>query len=89
MVQIPIINGIYTDNGPDFRTSYPVNLVPVPKTNGISQGFLRPSDGIVANGTGPGTDRGGINWNGECYRVMGSQFCNVAADGTVTAIADV
>ena len=89
MVQIPILNGIFTDNGPDFRTSYPVNLVPVPKSNGISQGFLRPSDGIVANGTGPGTDRGGINWNGVCYRVMGSQFCSVAANGTVNVIADV
>ena len=54
MVQIPILNGIYTDNGPDFRTSYPVNMVAVPKTNGISEGFLRPADGIVANGTGPG-----------------------------------
>lgn len=88
-MQIPILNGIFTDNGPDFRTSYPVNLVPVPKTNGISEGFLRPSDGIVANGTGPGTDRGGINWNSVCYRVMGSQFCSVASDGTVTTIADV
>jgi hypothetical protein len=89
MVQIPILNGIYTDNGPDFRTSYPVNLVPVPKTNGISGGFLRPSDGIVSNGVGPGLDRGAINWNGVCYRVMGSKFCSVAANGTVTVIADV
>ena len=89
MVQIPILNGIFTDNGPDFRTSYPVNLVPVPKSNGISEGFLRPADGIVANGTGPGTDRGAINWNGVCYRVMGSKFCSVAADGTVVVIADV
>jgi len=89
MTQIPILSGIYTDNGPDFRTSYPVNFVPVPKANGISQGFLRPSDGIVANGTGPGIDRGGINWNGVCYRVMGSSFCSVAADGTVTVIDDV
>jgi hypothetical protein len=89
MVQIPILNGIFTDNGPDFRTSYPVNLVPVPKTNGISKGFLRPSDGIVSNGVGPGLDRGAINWNGVCYRVMGSKFCSVAANGTVTVIADV
>jgi hypothetical protein len=89
MVQIPILNGIFTDNGPDFRTSYPVNLVPVPKTNGISGGFLRPSDGIVSNGVGPGLDRGAINWNGVCYRVMGSKFCSVAANGTVTVIADV
>jgi hypothetical protein len=89
VVQIPILNGIFTDNGPDFRTSYPVNLVPVPKSNGISEGFLRPADGIVGNGTGPGTDRGAINWNGVCYRVMGSKFCSVAADGTVVVIADV
>ena len=88
-MQIPILNGIFTDNGPDFRTSYPVNLVPTPKSNGISEGFLRPADGIIGNGTGPGTDRGAINWNGVCYRVMGSKFCSVAADGTVVVIADV
>ena len=49
-MQISILNGIYTDNGPDFRTSYPVNMVPVPKNSGISTGYLRPGDGLVANG---------------------------------------
>ena len=81
MVQIPILNGIYTDGSPNFRTSYPVNLVPVPKENGISSGFLRPADGLIATGTGPGVDRGGINWNdGNLYRVMGTKFCQVASD---------
>lgn len=89
MVQIPIVNGIYTDNGPDFRTSYPVNLIPVPKSNGISEGFLRPADGLVANGTGPGIDRGGINWNGVCYRVMGSKLVTVSSTGVVTVLGDV
>lgn len=89
MVQIPIVNGIYTDNGPDFRTSYPVNMIPVPKSNGISEGFLRPADGLVANGTGPGIDRGGINWNGICYRVMGSKLVTVSSTGAVTIIGDV
>jgi hypothetical protein len=88
-MQIPILSGIYTDNGPDLRTSYPVNLVPVPKQSGISAGFLRPGDGIVANGTGPGTDRGGINWNGVCYRVMGTKLVEVASNGTVTVLGDV
>jgi hypothetical protein len=88
-MQIPILNGIYTDNGPDLRTSYPVNLVPVPKQSGISNGFLRPGDGIVANGTGPGTDRGGINWNGKCYRVMGTKLVEVASNGAVTVLGDV
>lgn len=88
-MQIPILNGIYTDNGPDLRTSYPVNMVPVPKQSGISAGFLRPGDGIVANGTGPGVDRGGINWNGTCYRVMGTKLVSVASNGTVTVLGDV
>jgi hypothetical protein len=72
-----------------LRTSYPVNLVPVPKQSGISAGFLRPGDGIVANGTGPGTDRGGINWRGKCYRVMGTKLVEVASNGAVTVLGDV
>ena len=88
-MQIPILNGIYTDNGPDLRTSYPVNMVPVPKQSGISNGFLRPGDGIVANGSGPGVDRGGINWNGICYRVMGTKLVTVASTGAVTVLGDV
>jgi hypothetical protein len=86
MTQIPILSGIFTDNGPDFRTSYPVNFVPVPKANGISNGYLRPAEGIVGNGTGPGIDRGGINYEGTCYRVMGSKFVSVASNGAVTII---
>ena len=62
-MQIPILNGIFTDNSPDIRTKYPLNLIPVPQASGISNGYLKPADGIVSNGTGPGTDRGGINWN--------------------------
>ena len=88
-MQIPILSGIYADNTPELRTSYPVNMMPVPKQSGISNGFLRPGDGIVANGTGPGTDRGGINWNGICYRVMGTKLVKVASDGTVTELGDV
>lgn len=88
-MQIPILNGIYADSTPELRTSYPINMVPVPKKSGISNGFLRPGDGIVANGTGPGIDRGGINWQDECYRVMGSSLVTVASNGTVTTLGDV
>jgi hypothetical protein len=88
-MQIPILNGIYVDSTPELRTSYPVNFVPVPKESGISSGFLRPGDGIVANGTGPGIDRGGINWNDECYRVMGTKLVEVASNGTVTILGEV
>lgn len=86
-MQIPIVNGIYTDSSAEFRTSYPVNLVPVPKEQGISKGYLRPADGIVAIGSGgPGIDRGGINWNGAHYRVMGTSLVSVDADGAVTEL---
>ena len=88
-MQIPILNGIFTDNTPELRTAYPVNLMPVPKASGISNGFLRPGDGIVANGTGPGTDRGGINWRGECYRVMGTKLVEVSSTGAVSILGDV
>lgn len=88
-MQIPILSGIYTDNGPDVRISYPVNLVPVPTSNGISAGYLRPADGLVSDGIGPGVGRGGINWNGVCYRVMGSKLVSVSSTGAVTIIGDV
>jgi hypothetical protein len=88
-MQVPILNGIFTDSSPNFRTSYPVNLVPVPKSTGISEGYLRPADGIVKTGDGPGANRGGLNWNGVLYRVMGTKLVSVAQNGTVTVIGDV
>ena len=88
-VQVPVLNGIYVDPVGDFRTSYPRNLVPVPKAQGISQGYLRPADGMAAFATGPGLDRGGISWDGVMHRVMGSKLCRVARDGAVTVLADV
>jgi hypothetical protein len=88
-MQIPILSGIYADSTPELRTAYPVNMVPVPISSGISNGFLRPGDGIVANGTGPGVDRGGINWNGDCYRVMGTKLVEIDSAGTVTVLGDV
>lgn len=88
-MQIPVLNGIYTNGVSDVRVSYPVNMSPVPIKNGVSNGYLRPADGISQLGTGPGIDRGGINWSGVCYRVMGTKLVSIAADGTTTTIGDV
>lgn len=88
-MQIPLLNGIFTDSSPDVRTSYPVNLVPVPKASGVSNEYLRPADGLIAQGTGPGVDRGGINYEGTCYRVMGSKLVTVSNTGAVTILGDV
>jgi hypothetical protein len=84
-MQIPIINGIYSG----WRTAYPVNLQPVPKSTGISEGYLQPSDGVIALGTGPGVCRGAINWDGVCYAVMGDQFGRFSAAGVFTSIGTV
>ena len=88
-MQIPILNGIFTDDAPDFRTSYPRNLIPVPKQTGIAAGYLRPADGIEYLGDGPGIDRGGINWNGICYRVMGTKLVKIDSNGSYVEIGDV
>jgi len=88
-MQIPILTGSFTDDNSDFRTSYPKNLVPVPKKQGISLGYLRPAYGIVPLGTGSGVDRGAINWKGSCYRVSGTKLIQVATDGTTTVLGDV
>lgn len=84
-MQIPVLSGIYTDADSRFRTAYPRNLVPVPKPTGISTSYLAPADGIVAFGTGPGIDRGGINWNGTCFRVMGDALVSVSDAGAITS----
>lgn len=88
-MQIPILAGVYTDSAADFRASFPVNLVPVAQDQGISSGYLRPADGIVSNGTGPGINRGGINWQDVVYRVMDQDFVSVSEDGTVTSLGTV
>lgn len=88
-MQIPVLAGIYTDNGPDFQRSYPVNLVPVALPNGISNGYVRPADGLRSVSTGPGTDRGGIEWDGIHYRVMGTKLVSVSATGVITTLGDV
>lgn len=89
MTQIPVLNGTYTDADADFRSSYPVNLIPVPKDNGIAKGYLRPADGIVKYGDGPGVDRGAINWRGVQYRVMGTKLVSVSIVGAVSVLGDV
>lgn len=88
-MQIPILNGIYTDEAADFRTSYPRNMVPVPKGNGISTGYLRPAEGIDFLADGLGVDRGGVNWGSVCYRAQGTSLVRVDADGTPTSLGSI
>lgn len=84
-MQISILQGAYTE-GHDYRTSYPVNYTPVPKSHGLSMGYLRPADGIKPFATGNGNVRGGVNWQEKAYYVFGSEVRRINEDGSTTLI---
>ena len=88
-MQVPILNGIYTSIAGDFRVEYPRNMVPVMLNSGISDGYFRPADGIIGLGSGPGIDRGGIEWQGVVYRVMGTKLVSISSTNVVAVIGDV
>ena len=82
-MQLPILKGVLADLGPDFRTSIPRNMLAVPKSTGISEGYMRPGDGIVHFVNGPDVCRGAIVWQGQLVMVMGRNLVVILKDGTV------
>ena len=88
-MQIPILNGIFTDNEPSLKANYPVNLMPVVQSTGVSEGYLRPAEGLFLTGNSSGVCRGGILWNDVLYRVMGSKLVSIDSAGQSTVIGDV
>lgn len=88
-MQIPILSGVASGNDAGFELSYPINLEPVPLESGISQGFMKLTPGIKPFAASLGNERGGINWNGILYRVMGTKLVKVSADGSETVLGDV
>lgn len=89
MTQIGILSGIFAGADAEFGVTYPVNLEPVIVDSQISKGQLRLAFGTTDFATGPGIDRGGINWNDQLYRVMGTKLCHVSVSGVVTQLGDV
>lgn len=63
--------------------------MPIFDANSISSFYLRPADGLVKDGEFWDFCRGGINWNGVCYRVFGSLLCSIDENNVVTQIGDV
>jgi len=88
-MRVPVISGVKATEGGDFLTSYPINREPVLKDTGLSDGYLAVPPGIVTKATGPGADRGGINWNGVCYRVMGLKLVSVSSAWVITELGTV
>jgi hypothetical protein len=89
VAQISLLSGVTSQENADFRTSYPVNLIPVPKDTGISKGYLRFAPGLTQLGTGPGIDRGGIVMDDTLFRVMGDKLVTVSSTGTVTEVGTI
>lgn len=88
-MQIPIYEGIYVDAVSDFRTAYPVNLSPVPKKTGFSDGYLRTVEGVAFFGLTNGRNRGGIEWNDILYRACGTKLVSISAAGIATELGDI
>jgi len=88
-MQVPILKGVYTGENADYKTQYPINMVPVVQDTGVSSGYLRPVEGIVEIGEGVGKSRGAINWKGKHYRVLGSKLCSITERGDITVLGDV
>lgn len=88
MTQISILSGVTGEAGVDIRTSYPVNMIPVPVESGISAGYLRTAEGITRFDLGSpaavGRGRGSILWNGIAYWVIGSRLFSVSEYGDLT-----
>lgn len=87
--QISLLSGIASDSVADWRSSLPVNLIPVPKDTGVSKGYLRFAPGLTQFGSGPGIDRGAIAMDGTCYRVMGASLVTVDGSGGVFSVGSV
>lgn len=88
-MQLPVLAGIYTDNQPDFRVGYPINLIPVTFPTGISNGYLRPSEGLISAGVLSGADRGAIEWLGTHYRLIGTNFVSIDQNGVINIIGTI
>jgi hypothetical protein len=85
-MQFAILSGVYSQSGPDFERSYPLNLVPNVEETGISAGYLRSAPGIDTFTTARGKDGGGIVWNDVMYRISGARLVKVGDDATVTLL---
>lgn len=88
-MRLPLLSGILANETAEFQVSYPINLEIVATDNKIAKAQFRATSGAVTVGTGPGACRGGILWNDEMYRVMGTRLVKIAANGTLTDIGDV
>ncbi len=87
MPQLQIVSGIYSNAIGDYRQSYPINFYPVIMQNGLTNGYLRQTPGLVQVAAAYGPDRGSIEFNGLMYRVSGPYLVRVYSNGVVDQLA--
>lgn len=60
-------------------------------SSGVNRYYLKPAEGIVQNAAiaGTGFVRGGFNWSGILYRVVGDQLVRIDSDDTATVLGSV
>lgn len=77
MPSIPLLGGMAANAQAEFVESVPINFEPVAIDNKIASGQFRAPAGLAPYWTGPGEDRGGINWGGRHFRVMGTSLVEI------------
>ena len=86
-----LIKGDKTDSRTDYRDALPVNMTAVARPILGANGYMLSHAGLALHGTGSGIDRGGV-WNERQeahYRVSGTDFIRVAADGSVVVLGTI
>ena len=88
-MRIPLASAVVADSSAEFVASLPVNLETVAFDSKIATAQFRAPAGAVQVATGPGIDRGGVEWNGQLHRVMGTKLVRIGSDHGVTDLGDV
>lgn len=89
MPAIAILSGVLPSAQAEMNTRFPRNLEPIIVDSNISKGQLRIAAGARNFATGPGIDRGGVEWNGQHYRAMGTKLVQISQGGTITVLGDI
>jgi len=90
MAQIPLLSGIVAGPAAEFIETYPLNLEPTAVDAKIAgKGQFKAPPGTVQTGTGNGADRGGVLWERQHIRVLGTELCEIGPDGSRTVLASI
>lgn len=89
MGAIPLLGGVVGTSEAEFIESLPVNLEALIVDSNIAKGQFRAAAGATEFASGPGNDRGGIVWNSQHYRVMGTKLVTVSSGGAIAILGDV